>query len=59
MGLDVRGDDIIIFSDDSKAAKLEEQYGAIFGVTDESKDEVRPELIQGTARLLRLKLKLP
>lgn len=52
--VDVRGDDVVFGAGDRKAPALEAKYGsAIFGLTDESKKELRPELIQGSAKKIK------
>lgn len=52
--VDVRGDDVVFSAGDSKAPALEAKYGpAIFGLTDESKTEARPELVQGAAKKVK------
>lgn len=52
--IDVRGNDVVFSAGDSKAPALEEKYGpTIFGLTEDSKDEVRPELVQGAAKKIK------
>lgn len=49
--VDVRGDDVVFSAGDSKAPALEAKYGsAIFGLTEDSKADYRPELVQGAAK---------
>ena len=59
MGLEVQGDIIRFFSMDSKAPLLEERSPELYGLTDESKDEVRPDLLNETAKKLKQIIGLP
>lgn len=59
MKVDLRGDDMLIFSSDSKSEKLKEKYSKkIFGLTkpslQELRIEIKPLLLRRTKRIMKL-----